>query len=84
MFTNDTFQGREKAKRVPVSDQWGDNTPKVKTPKKWRPSEFHKTNVLNDRNGRGVERFVIEDVYHASESDFGRANPHNARRTILG
>jgi hypothetical protein len=79
MFTNDTFQGRNKAKRVPLSDQWDDNIPKVHTPKGWRPDEFHKTNVLNDRNGKGVEKFVIEDVFHSFETGKNRPNPHNFR-----
>jgi hypothetical protein len=79
MFTNDTFQGRNKAKHVPLSDQWGDNIPDVHTPKKGRPSEFHKTNVLNDYNGKGVATEVVEDVFHSFEIRKDRANPHNAR-----
>jgi hypothetical protein len=79
MFTNDTFQGRPKAEHVPLSDQWGDNVPKVKTPKKWRPDEYHKQNVLNDYNGKAVATEIIEDVFHSFEANPKRPNPHNCR-----
>jgi hypothetical protein len=79
MLTNDVLQGREHAKHVPLSDQWDDHIPKVKTPKKWRPEYFHRKNVMNDFNGRGVETFVIEDVFHSFETRPDRPNPHNSR-----
>jgi hypothetical protein len=79
MFTNDTFQGREKAKFVPLSDQWGDPPKKVKVPKDSVPANYHKKNVMKDSNGKGVATEIVEDIFHSFEAFGKHPNPHNAR-----
>jgi hypothetical protein len=99
MFTNDLFQGREDAKFIPLSDQWAtqmpqlpegafkgysppdDPSPKIK--KSHRPEHYHRKQVMNDNNGKGVSTEIVEDVFHSWEAWGDHPNPHNSRMDML-
>jgi hypothetical protein len=62
---SDINQGRIAEGEIPHSDQWIDGI--GKSDGSYKPDEFNIKNVLKDRNGRGISKIIVEEIYQSRE-----------------
>jgi hypothetical protein len=62
---SDINEGRLAETEIPHSDQWIDGI--GKSAGSYKPDEFNIRNVLRDRNGRGISKIIVEEIYQSGE-----------------
>jgi hypothetical protein len=73
---SDLDQGRLGKTEIPHSDQWIGTIGQSNG--SYRPDEFNRKNTMIDKNGRGVSKILVEDIYSATEC-FEDNGIHNAK-----